>query len=82
MVWLLKQIWANIKVVSEGVETWWVWIPKYAYNITGVETTIIFLDESGNPIDGSTLPSNYIPHPAFNGGLTGIWASKYETSNK
>jgi hypothetical protein len=76
-----KQKWANIKVVSEGVETWWVWIPKYAYNITGIETSVIFLDADGNPTDGSTLPSNYIPHSAFNNGLTGIWASKYEASD-
>ncbi len=77
-----KQIWANIKTVSEGVESWWVWIPRYAYNITGIETTVIFLDENGNPLDGSTLPSNYIPHPAFNNNLKGIWASKYEPKNK
>lgn len=76
-----KQQWANIKTVVDGVESWWVWIPKYAYNITGTETTVIFLDESGNPRDGSTLPSNYIPHPAFN-GVSGIWASKYEVSEK
>ena len=75
-----KQIWANIKTVSdEGKEAWWVWIPKYAYNITGVETRIIFLDEDGKPKDGSTLPSNYVPHPGFN-GVSGIWASKYEVS--
>ena len=76
-----QKIWANIKTKTEdGVEAWWVWIPKYAYNITGTETQIIFLDENGKPKDGSTLPSNYVPHPAFNNGLTGIWASKYEVS--
>ena len=74
-----KQIWANIKTVSDdGKESWWVWIPRYAYNITGVETRVIFLDENGNTKDGSTLPSNYVPHPAFNNNLKGIWASKYE----
>ena len=97
-----NQIWANIKVVndqgtpnntSDDVETWWVWIPRYAYNILNNETKIIFLDENGNPTDGSTLPSNYIPHPAFTiteqidgvdtvTQLKGIWASKYEMSNK
>ena len=75
-----KQIWANIKTVSDdGKESWWVWIPKYAYNITGVETRIIFLAENGKPNDGSSLPSNYVPHPGFS-GLSGIWASKYEVS--
>ena len=84
-----KQIWANVKVVntqetestSDDIETWWVWIPKYAYSITGDETTIMFLDESGNPRDGGTLPSNYIPHPAFK-NRKGIWASKYEVDQE
>ena len=76
-----KQIWANIKTVSDdGKEAWWVWIPKYAYNITGIETGVIFLNEDGKPRDGSTLPSNYVPHAGFNNGLSGIWASKYEVS--
>ena len=75
-----KQIWANIRVVNPEtkVETWWVWIPKYAYNFIIKETNIIFLDVEGNPTDGSTLPSNYIPHSAFSDGKAGIWASKYE----
>ena len=79
-----KQIWANIKVVEpeNDVESWWVWIPRYAYNITGIETTIIYLDSEGNPLDGSKLPSNYIPHPAFNEAPEGIWASKYEPIEK
>ena len=85
-----KQIWANIKVVndqgtsstSDDIETWWVWIPRYAYNITGDETRIIFLDSTGKPTDGSTLPSNYVPHPAFEDGKTGIWVSKYEISEQ
>ena len=85
-----KQIWANIKVVNtqgtestaDDVETWWVWIPKYAYNITGIETSVIFLNADGTTKDGSTLPSNYVPHPAFNNGLDGIWASKFEPSEK
>lgn len=79
-----NQEWANIKVVNNNVETWWVWIPSYAYNIVGSanenEANIIFLNESGNPIDGSSLPANYIIHPAF-AGKTGIWVSKYEPSN-
>ena len=75
-----KQIWANIKVFNPETkkESWWVWIPRYAYNITGIETRVIYLDEEGKPTDGSTLPSNYVPHPAFNDTKTGLWASKYE----
>ena len=77
-----KQIWANIKVKTDGVESWWVWIPRYAYNITGIETSLIWLGEDDKPLDGSELPSNYIPHSAFEDGKAGIWASKYEPVNK
>ncbi|MBR3325331.1 MAG: hypothetical protein IKG14_04745 [Clostridia bacterium] len=77
-----KQIWANIKTNANGKECWWVWIPKYAYNITGEETRVIFLDENGNTLDGSTIPANYIPHPAFGDGKKGIWVSKYEISEE
>ena len=76
-----KKIWANVKVVANGVETWWVWIPKYAYSITGDETNIIFLDENNNPRDGGTLASNYVPHPAFK-NRNGLWVSKYEVDEK
>ena len=78
-----KRIWANIKVVNPTTkaESWWVWIPRYAYNITGIDSRIIFLDENGNPREGGELPSNYVPHPGFN-DKKGIWASKYEPINK
>ena len=76
-----NQIWANIKTKVGNAESWWVWIPRYAYNITGDETTIIFLDANGNPKDGNPLPANYIPHPGFE-GKSGIWASKYEMSEE
>ena len=79
-----KKMWANIKIVNPTtkVESWWVWIPRYAYNITGIDSKIIFLDSNGNPRDGGTLPSNYVPHSAFNENKEGIWASKYEPINK
>ena len=79
-----KQIWANIKIVGpeDGTESWWVWIPRYAYNITGNETSIIFIDLNNKPLDGSTLPSNYTVHSAFEDGKRGIWASKYEPVQK
>ena len=79
-----KKIWANIKTVNpnNNTESWWVWIPRYAYNITGIETTIIYLNAKGEPVEGGTLPSNYVPHPAFNESTEGIWASKYEPIEK
>ena len=63
----------------------------YAYKIDHPHTTtaeqihIIFLKGTSNdPIDGSTLPSDYIVHPAFTFGdqrLSGIWVAKYEASS-
>ena len=84
-----NQQWANIKVVndqgtteaSDDVVSWWVWIPRYAYNITGDTTSIIFIDLQDRPFDGSTLPSNYIVHSAFEDNKKGIWVSKYEPIN-
>ena len=75
-----EQVWANIKVVNPDTksESWWVWIPRYAYNITGDKIGIIFVDLNNRPLDGSTLSINYEIHPAFNDGKRGIWASKYE----
>lgn len=82
-----KQIWANLKTVNNGLESWWVWIPRYAYSIVGNETEIRFVDIYNNSVDGSDL-SNYKVHPAFtitneDGSKTelkGIWVSKYEPS--
>ena len=77
-----KQIWANIKTISNGVECWWVWIPRYAYKIEGNTTSVIFIDTKNRPLTGEILPNGYIVHPAFNDGKKGIWASKYEISEE
>lgn len=79
-----EKIWANIRVYNpeSKTESWWVWIPRYAYNITGDSTSIIFIDLNNNPLDGSKLPSNYRVHSAFENGKKGIWASKYEPIQK
>ena len=81
-----KQIWANIKTTDNGVESWWVWIPRYAYSIAGNGTDIKFVDIYNTPVDGSDL-NNFTVHPAFtvkDGDKTielkGIWVSKYEPS--
>lgn len=78
-----NNIWANIKVVKNNLETWWVWIPRYAYNESGTttQTDVIFVDENDNPIDGSELPSGYAVAGSFkNNQKLGIWGSKYEPS--
>ena len=88
--------WANIKIVSKTTEeqevtTYWVWIPKYAYKLPdnpNDDTEIIFLDENNNALDPELQDDldsgEYTIHPAFtqDGGLKGIWMSKYAPSEK
>lgn len=78
-----KQRWANIKIVKNELETWWVWIPRYAYNNSGTATDIIFIDTSDKPIDGSNFSTSYTIPDAFKGNdKRGIWISKYEITPK
>ena len=90
-----NNIWANVKTNANGLESWWVWIPRYAYKIVdGVkEIDIIFVDLNNKPIDkakfGNKLPEGYEVHSAFTQSvsdvgkksLKGIWVSKYEPSS-
>ena len=89
-----NQIWANIKTTANDIECWWVWIPRYAYNIIegSKDLNVIFIGLDNKPLDkavyGENLPQGYMPHPAFttvdDAGdkkeLKGIWMSKYEPS--
>ncbi len=77
--------WANVKTTANRKEAWWVWIPRYAYNIgEGTKMNIIFIGTDNKPLNpeyNGTLPDGYEPHPAFTQGekeLKGIWISKYE----
>ena len=74
-----NQKWANIKTIANGIECWWVWIPRYAYVITDTsaetatnkitETGVVFVDTNNKPIDseryGEQLQDCYVVHPAF-----------------
>ncbi len=83
-----KTIWGNIRCTANGLETNWVWIPRYAYKLDTTTKTsdIIFIDLNDKPLDqikyGTELPDGYTPHEAFtqDDGLYGIWYSKYEPS--
>ena len=86
-----NQKWANIKIIntkgteetSDDVETWWVWIPRYAYSNTGGATDIIFIDTDNEPMDGTILPASYSIPKAFEGNTKkGVWVSKYEFTSK
>ena len=81
-----NKIWANIRCKANGLESWWVWIPRYTYklNTTTNRSEIIFVGTDNKPLDkekyGETLPEGYTLHEAFTqgDGLKGIWFSKYE----
>ena len=89
-----NKIWANVKTVANNLESWWVWIPRYAYRLPdnpNDDTEIIFIDTNNRPLDtekyGQSLPEDFIVHPAFTQDttqdgepLTGIWVSKYKPS--
>ena len=72
--------WANVKTTGGGNDCYWVWIPRYAYCITGGYHSntantieIKFLKGTSNqPIDGSNITisnrsgsGNWNVHPAF-----------------
>ena len=81
--------WANIKTVKDGLEAYWVWIPRFEY-VVPTSTTAIdvkFISKSK-----TTADSGYTIHPAFtwkkteNGTTTtkeldGIWVAKFEASS-
>ena len=74
-----NQKWANAKVTIEGVESYFVWIPRYEYKIN--------YNTPGTPEDGGTIDINFIPttettptdgytiHPAFRDGTSTNFAN-------
>lgn len=84
-----KQVWANIRTMSNGLTAYWVWIPRFAYKLDSStnKADIIFIDANNKPLDtvkyGAELSSDYTVHEAFKQDdakqLKGIWFSKYES---
>ena len=79
-----KGEWANIKTANNGLEAYWVWIPRYEY-IVPTSTTATEIEVKFIPVSQTQADSGYTIHPAFtnegNGGLgelDGIWVAKYE----
>ncbi|MBP3255348.1 MAG: hypothetical protein J6M60_02515 [Clostridia bacterium] len=89
-----NKVWANVKTSANGIEAWWVWIPRYAYTATPAsqEMNVIFIDLKNKPYDketyGNELREGMIVHPAFTKTnadgtkteLKGIWMSKFDPS--
>lgn len=81
--------WANIKTTNNGLEAYWVWIPRYEYVVptstTATQIEVKFISKNQTKPD---TDKNYVIHPAFtkegNGGLgelDGIWVAKFEASS-
>ena len=83
--------WANAKVTIDGVESYFVWIPRYAYKInSGNETIDVkFIKDTGTEATDGTIckyaddptlntSTDYIIHPAFttNADLGGGWSTE------
>ena len=81
-----KGIWGNIKTTANGLDAYWVWIPRYAYKLESGQSSVILVDVNDKPLDtkkyGDNLPNGYKLHEGFTqkDGLKGIWFSKYEPS--
>ncbi len=80
-------------IEMDDINTMWVWIPRYEYNYTNMETIGQNINKPGeieiNFINGTSSKvsdeNNYKMHPAFTFGsdeLTGFWYGKFETSNE
>ena len=85
--------WANIVTENNGNVTYWVWIPRFMYKVTGTGTTDVRFVTTGNEYyedinDTKTLvplSGDYKLSDAFEFGeegnkvhLSGYWISKYK----
>jgi len=83
-----SKIWANVKTTANGLDAYWVWIPRFAYKLESGTSNVILIDENNKPIDtqtyGNELPQGYIVHEAFtqDTNIKGMWFSKYKPSAK
>ena len=76
--------WANAKVNANQLETWWVWIPRYAYKVdsTNQSMDIVFVTTENQPIrEGDGVINDfdtYTVHSAF----TETWEENGTTKTK
>ena len=84
--------WANAKVTINGVESYFVWIPRYAYKIDSTNKTIDvkFIKNTGKIATDGTVckyaddptlntATDYIIHPAFTTNADLRWRLGYRT---
>ena len=81
-----KQEWANAKVTIDGVESYFVWIPRYEYKITYYTdenktttsespTKYGTIDVKFIPTSQTTATDGYTIHPAFRDGTSTNFAN-------
>ena len=82
-----NKIWANIHIKANGVESYWVWIPRYAYKIENSAVDIKFVNLNNQYYNTSTnqwtdIEEGYLVAAAFeqDRNLKGIWMAKYDAS--
>lgn len=82
--------WANIVVRNDGLETYYVWVPRYQYKLNqkSQRSDVKFLNGTDNNADdGYQIPEAFWWDKNDNGTeedgeqLTGYWISKYQLSN-
>lgn len=74
--------WANIVTRNDGLETYYVWIPRYQYKLNQINqrTYVKFIEGTGDKADNEyQIPEAF----TFAGKeLTGYWITKYQISQE
>ena len=83
--------WANIVTRNNGLETYYTWIPRYAFTLdqTNQKSTVKFISGTSTTIDGGyQIPDAFWFDKNNNGvqdegeQLTGYWAMKYTAGSE
>ena len=79
--------WGNIKTTKNGIASYWVWIPRFAYNTADLEGDVKEIDvqlvAKTVTNENINLGTGWKVHPAFTFGsdeLDGFWVAKFEAS--
>ncbi len=83
--------WANIVTRNNGLETYYTWIPRYAFTLdqTNQKSTVKFISGTSTTVDGGyQIPDAFWFDKNSNGvqdegeQLTGYWAMKYTAGSE
>lgn len=79
--------WANIVTRNDGLETYYVWIPRYQYNLdqTSQRSNVKFIEGIGTNVDiGYQIPEafTWVNQAGQTIQLPGYWLTKYQLSSE